>query len=111
MYASSLTIALYARSRWPRRHNQELAKVLGVSPSTAQSYVLGRRKVPASRLRQLIAYERADMATRESFILRFEHFAKEQERAPKFRSGFWLLKDWDGSGIVRNKQHKWPNRL
>jgi len=57
----------------------------------------------------LVAHERAEAAQRDTFIMQLEYYAKTREREPRQRSGFWLQRDWYGTGVISNKQHRFPS--
>jgi hypothetical protein len=103
MYPMTDTIARTARHLWPGRHNAGLANALGVPVPTAKSWISGARRMPAQRMRELFRFlqRRAGIV---SSLADLEFQIRQEDQRFKPRRGFFVVKDWDGTGIRTNRQ-------
>ena len=104
MYPTTDTIALMARHLWPGRHNAGLAKALGVPVPTAKSWISGARRMPASRMQELHDFLGRDAAIVLSLQSNLEYYIAQEFMRFKPRRGFYVVKDWDGTGVRTNRQ-------
>jgi len=104
MYSMSDTIALTARHLWPGRRNVGLAAALGVPVTTAKSWITYARRVPARRMQELHDSLRRDAAIILSLQSDLEFQITQEDRRFKPRRGFFVVKDWDGTGLRTNRQ-------
>jgi len=98
------TIAMMARHLWPGRHNVGLAAALGVPVPTARSWIAGLRRMPARRMVELHDFLRRDAAIVSSLQSDLEFQIAQEFRRFKPRRGFYVVKDWDGTGVRTNRQ-------
>jgi transcriptional regulator with XRE-family HTH domain len=98
------TIAAYARELWRGRHNSTLAERLGVPRTTAKSWLTGKRRVPIGQMRAMAEALRHEIGIAKSALSFLEVEIQRRECDPPRRRGFFVVKDWDGSGIRTNRQ-------
>jgi len=110
VYPSTGMIALISKRLWPTRHNLGLAQALGVPTVTARSWIRGKRRMPEKRLRQLEAFLLQLDEPIVDLAWQCDFHARQEARRIKPRTGFWLLRDWYGTGIISNKRWHWPPR-
>jgi len=104
MYPMTDTIAMMARHLWPGRHNAGLASALGVPVPTAKSWISAARRMPARRMLELQDFLQREAAIAVSLQSHLEfEIAREFQRF-KPRRGFFVVKDWDGTGTRTNRQ-------
>jgi hypothetical protein len=104
MYLMTETIASVARLCWPGRPNAGLASALHVPVPTAKSWIRGSRRMPADRMRELLTFLQHHAGVVASLRLNLEFHIRQEGRRIKSRRGFFVVKDWDGTGIRTNRQ-------
>ena len=104
MYPMTETIAMIARHLRPGRHNAGLADALDVPVPTAKSWISGARRMPAARMQELHDFLRRYAAIVVSLQSDLEFHVAQEFMRFKPRRGFYVVKDWDGTGIRTNRQ-------
>src|SRR5579883_2389538 len=82
---------------WPRCPNEGLAMAVNVPRSTAQSWLLGKRKMPAAAMQRFADY----LKQLHGAALSVEYDARAAARRITPRAGFFVVKDW-GDGVIRD---------
>jgi hypothetical protein len=98
------TIAAYTRELWQGRHNSTLAERLDVPRATAKSWLAGKRRMPIVQMHAMAEALRHDIGIANSALSFLEVEIQRRERDPPRRRGFFVVKDWDGTGIRTNRQ-------
>ena len=98
------TIAAYMRELWRGRHNRTLAEALGVPRATAKSWLSGKRRMLIAQMCEMADALRHEIAIANSALSFLEVEIQPWERDPPRRRGFFVDKDWDGTGIRTNRQ-------
>jgi hypothetical protein len=100
MHPVPFAIEEAVRRLWGRHPNAGLARALGVPIPTAKSWLNGSRRMPASAMKALADFlrEQSPMA----WVVEAE--ARVEARRIKPRRGFFEIRDWDGTGVLRNAQ-------
>ena len=109
-YPMTDTVKLIAKRLRPKKHNIGLAAALGMPATTARSYTNGYRRMPEYRLRQLGAYLLQEAAAFTELARQCDFHARQEARRIKPRTGFWLQRDWYGTGVISDKRWHWPPR-
>lgn len=99
---TTLLIRQASRLRWPGRPVAGVAQLTKRPKATAASWLSGRRQMPAAELQLLAEVLRTDghmLIGVANDVLRAAEFKQSQPRRAR---GFQVIKDWDGTGIMRD---------
>jgi hypothetical protein len=99
---TTLLLRQACRLRWPGRHVAELANLTKRPKGTAASWLAGRRGMPAPEM-QLLANVLRDAGRELASVGAVVSHSAELKRSQGRRArGFQVVKDWDGTGIMRD---------
>jgi hypothetical protein len=99
---ATLLIKRACRLRWPNRHVAGLADLTRRPKATAASWISGRRQMPAGELQLLADVFRDDGHLMLGIAGELARVAESKRQQPRHARGFQIVKDWDGTGIVRD---------
>ena len=84
------------------RHAAALALAVEVPVETARSWARGLRRMPAYRARLLAARLISHAAVARSLAADVEYYARILERQPRLARGWQVMRDRDGTGVLRD---------
>jgi hypothetical protein len=99
---ATLLIKQACHLRWPERHVAGLAKLTRRSKSAAASWLSGRHQMPVSDLELLAEVLRMDGQAIIGAATELSRAADTKRAQPRRARGFQIIKDWDGTGVLRD---------
>lgn len=99
---ATLLIKRACQLRWPGRHVAGLAQLTRRPKGTANSWISGRRQMPAGDIQLLADAFRHDGQKMLGMADELARVAEAKRFLPRRTRGFQIIKDWDGTGVPRD---------